>query len=109
MNDKQKDTLDTLIRKIREKHNVRSDLFHDRTVARKDVKQLEIDDKDDDLVFLVIEIGGRDDEGTMAAVFCRDHRHIVIGKRGGCELLNPVKKGRTINRGIWHCVNNLTN
>jgi hypothetical protein len=38
----------------------------------------------------------------------RDSRHIMIGSSGGTELLNPKKKGRTINRGIWHVLHNLT-
>lgn len=60
-----------------------------------------------DLAFLIVETGMRNDEGTLASVLCRDRRHIMIGPNGGTELLNPKKKGRTINRGLWHVLQNL--
>lgn len=40
-------------------------------------------------VFLVSTVGRKNDEGTMAEVFARTHRHIAIGTRGGVKLLNP--------------------
>jgi hypothetical protein len=63
--------------------------------------------EDSPIIFMTIEYGMPNDEGTSAAVFARDFRHIMIGKNGGCELMNPKKKGRTINRGLYHCSNNL--
>jgi hypothetical protein len=63
--------------------------------------------EDSDLAFLFVETGMRNDEGTLAAVLCRDRRHIMIGPNGGTELLNAKKKGRTINRGLWHVLHNL--
>lgn len=41
-------------------------------------------------VSLVLEVGRKNDEGTMAAVLCRDHIHLFIGKRGG--ITYPVSK-----------------
>lgn len=58
------------------------------------------------LAFLITETGMKNDEGTLASCFCRDHRVIMIGRNGGTELLNPKKKGRTINRGLWHVLHN---
>lgn len=57
--------------------------------------------------FLVVTTGLKNDEGTLAESLCRDHRHIMIGSSGGTELLNPKKKGRTINRGLFKVLNNL--
>jgi hypothetical protein len=57
--------------------------------------------------FLVVTTGLIGDEDTLAEVLCRDYRHIMIGSSGGTELLNPKKKGRTINRGLFHVLNNL--
>ncbi len=45
-------------------------------------------------LYLVTEVGGKTDEGTMAAIFCRTRRHIVIGPRGGLESLNGPKSKR---------------
>jgi hypothetical protein len=40
------------------------------------------------LVFVTAEYGMKNDEGTMAALICRDNRHFMIGKRGGVKLLS---------------------
>lgn len=78
------------------------------TQASYEIKQFEISTLPDcDLVFLVVETGLKGDEGTMASVLCRDHRHIKIGVRGGCELLNSTSP-RTQSKGIFNVLNNLT-
>lgn len=41
-------------------------------------------------VAVYVEIGGKDDEGTLAEVFCRDSAHLFIGKHGG--ITYPVSK-----------------
>ena len=42
---------------------------------------------------VVIEVGMKNDEGTAAAIICRDRRHFFIGKNGGVEVLySPTKK-----------------
>lgn len=75
--------------------------------GRTEVKRLEISEAWGGSAFVVLEVGMVSDEGTMASVFCRDYRHLWIGKRGGIELLNPrgVKK-RNIRRlsGRWNAV-----
>lgn len=40
------------------------------------------------LAFLVTEVGEINDENTVLSVLGRNHRHIVIGRKGGLELLN---------------------
>jgi hypothetical protein len=52
--------------------------------------------------YLVIETGMPNDAGTAASIFCRDHRHIRIGKRGGLTLCNPSRKSN--NWGRHNCV-----
>lgn len=41
-------------------------------------------------VSVVVETGHKNDEGTMAAIFCRDRAHLFVGKRGGIRY--PVHK-----------------
>ena len=44
-------------------------------------------------VAVVAEVGMVNDEGTMAAVFCRNRVHVYVGKRGG--LSYPATNKRT--------------
>jgi hypothetical protein len=72
-------------------------------------KKFEVTDgADTPLVFLVTEYGMKGDEGTMAALMCRDYRHFMIGKRGGVELLSLVSNLRSSYpkrvRGAWAAV-----
>ena len=87
-------------------------------LKRWEVKATE-GDSAPDLVFLYSVIGRRNDEGTMAEVFARNKRMIVIGRRGGCQLLNPAryvtKQGKTVKveskvqpRGIPACSSRVT-
>ena len=99
MTPKQTKTIEVLKNQI-ESRNART--------GKADLKQFEIVESDTGLVFVVISFGLPKDEGTLASLLCRDYRHIKIGTQGGCELLNPKRKGHTINRGIFHCVHNLT-
>jgi hypothetical protein len=48
-----------------------------------------------DLVFVLSQVGRKGDEGTMAEVFARTTRHIMIKQNGCCMLLNakPRRKG----------------
>jgi len=79
------------------------------TAASYEIKQFKVTEYDADTpIYLVCETGLIGDEGTAASILCRDYRLISIGVLGGCELMNPKVKGRTINRGMWHCLHNLT-
>jgi len=98
MKAKQAQTLEALKKRIMERN---------ACWGSTEVKKLEVSDEGD-LVFLVMVVGAPGDEGTFAAIFARDYRHIMIKRGGGCQLLNPKAKGATRNRGIFHCVHNLT-
>jgi hypothetical protein len=47
------------------------------------------------IVFLRTEVGMKGDEGTMAAILARKHRHFAIGVKGGVELLNAISRSKT--------------
>lgn len=53
-------------------------------------------------VSVVSEVGGKNDEGTLAACICRDHRHIFIGRHGALTLVN-AKGGKKVkgDRVFW--------
>ena len=56
---------------------------------KKEIKVWEIDENKY-FVSLVVEYGLKNDEGTMAELYCRDRAHLFIGKRGGVTY--PVSK-----------------
>lgn len=70
-------------------------------------------------VFLVAVIGMKNDEHTMASLFCREKRHICVGPNGGVSLLNAGRfvkdKEGNLKRvprksntdGYWNCVHSL--
>ena len=67
--------------------------LHSYHADKYEIKQFEITDCEY-FVSVVVEVGMKDDEGTLAEVFCRDRAHLFIGKRGG--ITYPVfKNGRT--------------
>ena len=41
-----------------------------------------------DIVSVTIETGLKGDEGTMAAVLCREYCHVFVGPRGGVTWYN---------------------
>jgi hypothetical protein len=49
-------------------------------------------------VYVLVELGGINDEGTRAMILCRERRHLAIGKRGGLRLLNAKHKTRSRGR-----------
>jgi hypothetical protein len=55
-------------------------------------------------LFLVTEVGSKTDEHTMAAVFCRNHRHIVLGPRGGLTDLHAARYSKR-RRGYHNVLN----
>ena len=61
---------------------------------------------DDAPVYMIIEVGMVGDENTLAEAFCRNYRHIVIGKNGGLELLNG--KRPSYRYGFHNAVYELT-
>lgn len=69
--------------------------------AKYEFKRFEVEERDG-LCFLKIEIGRIGDEGTMASVLARDYRLIMIGKRGGLDLLNAQYKSKS--EGIYNAM-----
>ncbi len=63
--------------------------------------------KEKTLVFIIVETGMKGDEGTMAAVFARTRRHLLIKERGGVELLNAKVKSK--KHGWFNAYHALTN
>lgn len=64
------------------------------TQDRYEFKQWDVTVLPTGTAFLVSEIGLKGDEGTAASIFCRDHRHIAIGPRGGMRLVNARHPSR---------------
>ena len=52
------------------------------------------------MVAVLAEVGRKNDEGTMAAVYSRTTRIISIGPRGGMTLLN-AKDGKKKVKGMF--------
>lgn len=52
-------------------------------------------------LFLIATVGRKDDEGTMAAILCRNHRHLIIGVKGGIKSLT-APKGK--NLGLFNAL-----
>lgn len=96
-----------LVAAILAKHNASRPRMNAERVAaglepfkEYEIKRLEISHAESTaLTFVTIEAGLVGDEGTLAGVFCRDRRHISIGRRGGVTLLNP-KRGKRGPRGF---------
>lgn len=57
-------------------------------------------------MFVLVETGMVGDEGTLAAIFARETRHIMVTKGGGTRLLNAADKRHS--RGLWNCCHRLT-
>ena len=57
-----------------------------------EIKKFEVTDCEY-FVAVVAEIGMPEDEGTLAAVFCRYHAQVFIGKRGGMRVPMHKKNG----------------
>lgn len=78
------------------------DAFGDQ--EKYEIKVFDVERKDD-LIFLKITTGMKNDDHTMASVFCRPTRLIMITQNGGCQLLNAKKGEKT--KGVWNCVHAL--
>ena len=65
-----------------------------RNDERYEIKEFSVEETDYGKVIVYSVTGLKDDEGTMAAIFCRNIRHIFIGKRGGLKSSkwDPKKK-----------------
>lgn len=64
--------------------------------ADGEIKEWEVEENEY-FVSVVVEIGGKGDEGTLAEYIARDRAHIFVGKRGGMRY--PVSK--ELKNGTW--------
>lgn len=64
-------------------------LFGKNTLDKYEIKKFDIHENEY-FVAVVVEVGMKDDEGTMAQIYCRDHAQLFIGPRGG--ITYPVSK-----------------
>lgn len=55
-------------------------------------------DENEYFVSVVLEVGKKGDEGTLAEVFCRDRAQLFVGKRGGITYPVTNKKGDVVRR-----------
>lgn len=73
----------------------------------------------DALLFLLTTVGRVNDEGTWAAIMCRQRRHVCLTRRGGVSLLNraryvknkdgSLRKVRAAEgRGLWSAIHEIT-
>ena len=74
----------------RVKNAIPKNFFHTDNYEIKDFRVEEFEH----FVSVYASIGLKDDEGTMAAIYCRETIHIFIGKRGGITypMWNKKKK-----------------
>jgi hypothetical protein len=73
------------------------DLYSDE--EHYEIKKLEVEETEEGTVRFYCITGRKEDEGTLAAVFCRKRRHIFIGKRGGMRCFKwdeKKNKSRTL-------------
>ena len=76
----------------------------------KEIKEKSIEDLGH-CISMVIEVGAIGDEGTMAAIFCRQRAHVFIGPKGGCYTYTRSRRNGEHIRyddsasGVcWRCV-----
>lgn len=50
-----------------------------------EIKKFEVEENKF-FVSINVEVGAKNDEGTLAAIFCRDNTLIFIGRRGGLKV-----------------------
>lgn len=81
---------------IRNIRKMAENLHSSRYADKYEIKTFEVEDCKY-FVSLVVEVGMKDDEGTLAEVFCRDRAHLFIGPRGGIRY--PVSK--QMKDGSW--------
>ena len=58
-----------------------------------EIKYRQADQLTENIVSLVVEVGMKNDEGTYAALLCRDRIHVFIGKKGGVRCYVTARSG----------------
>lgn len=99
-------------RKIKEIEKIMINLVgHPET---KEIKQKEVKETDYGVVSMYISVGEIGDEGTMAAILCRQTAHVFIGPKGGCWTYSRARSGKNKGKDVryddnvhgvcWRCV-----
>ena len=60
---------------------------------RYEIKYKQVDPITENTISLVIETGLIGDEGTLAAILCRDRIHVFVGKKGGVRCYVTARSG----------------
>lgn len=60
-----------------------------------EIKEFEVEENEY-FVSVYFVTGMKNDNGTMASLLCRKHRHAFIGKNGGIKV--PRRNGKTFHR-----------
>lgn len=93
---KQQEVMVEKIKRYIEKH----DLFNND--PKYEFKEFTVEETDYGIVIVYSVTGLKNDEGTMAAIFCRTIRQIFIGKRGGLRSQRwDGKKKKSIQLNGW--------
>lgn len=89
--------------------SIRKDLEYTFFKGHKnpEIKKFEVEELDCGLVSLIAEVGGVGDEGTYAAIMCRERIHVFIGKNGAItyfpfSIKNGAKSRRLGRRSLYH-------
>lgn len=89
--------------------SIRKDLEYTFFKGHKnpEIKKFEVEELDCGLVSLIAEVGGVGDEGTYAAIMCRERIHVFIGKNGAItyfpfSIKNGAKSRRLGRRSFYH-------
>lgn len=73
-----------------------------RNDERYEIKEFSVEETDYGTVIVYSVTGLKNDEGTLASVFCRNIRHIFIGKRGGLRSQRwDTEKKKCIDLKGW--------
>lgn len=76
------------------------DLFNND--SKYEFKEFTVEETDYGTVHVYSVAGLKNDEGTMAEIFCRTIRHIFIGKRGGLRCYKwDDKRKKSIQLNGW--------
>jgi len=93
---KQQEAMVERIKRYIEEHDLH------RNDERYEIKEFSVEETDYGTVIVYSVAGLKNDEGTMAAIFCRNIRHIFIGKRGGLKSSKwDSEKKKSINLQGW--------
>lgn len=72
-----------------------------------EIKKFEVEELEWGSVSLIAEVGGVGDEGTYAAIMCRERIHVFIGKNGAItyypfSIKSGAKSRRLGRRSLYH-------